>query len=211
MPGALICFIGVFAFSKQACCSDPQSHMCPFFTRQYEVQRHCARQGQNAKSLQRFASLPCSSEFTGVASYQSQLLGQRTAYPTIWLPKTLWWCLGLEFPVDSLPILSLTEVPAKFSECSVAEARLHMLTFYHQCNGPISLMWGRTGTDLGFTSHDILLSCAGGLGEALGGFIVCPPTWRQIDLVTQQPGVYWQKHWLSPIQHGTFLYCGQDI
>lgn len=41
--GALICFTSIFVFSKETCCSDPQSHTCPLFTKQNKVQRHCAR------------------------------------------------------------------------------------------------------------------------------------------------------------------------
>ena len=43
--------------------------------------------------------------------------------------------------MGSPPILSLTDVPAKSAEGPAAEASLHVLTLYHQCNGPVSLMW----------------------------------------------------------------------
>ena len=35
MPRALTCFISSFAFSKASCCSESQSHTCPFLTRQH--------------------------------------------------------------------------------------------------------------------------------------------------------------------------------
>ena len=42
MPRALICFTITFALSQAASCSDPQFHMCPFFSRQFKGQKHCA-------------------------------------------------------------------------------------------------------------------------------------------------------------------------
>ena len=90
-----------------------------------------------------------------------------------------------------MPILSLTYVPAKSAESLAAEANLHILTLYHQCSGPILMMWGtRIGTDLRLPSHDILWGCADSLGEALEKSIVASPTQRQIDLVTQCPVLY---------------------
>lgn len=38
-------------------------------------------------------------------------------------------------------ILSLADVPEKSAECPAVEASLPMLTLYHPCHGPISLMW----------------------------------------------------------------------
>ena len=68
-----------------------------------------------------------------------------------------------------------------------SEASLHMLTFYHQHNGSILLMWGRkTGTGLGLPS----MTCGGlcsSLGEALERSTVAPPMWGQIDLSYQKP------------------------
>ena len=59
------------------------------------------------KSLQRLASLLCSSKLDGLASYQSELVGQCTSYLTKQLPRTLWRYLGLEFSVGLPPILFL--------------------------------------------------------------------------------------------------------
>ena len=91
-------------------------------------------------------------------------------------------------------IVSLTDVPAKSAECPAAEASLYMSTLYCQCNGLILVIWERrTGTGLGLPSQDIWWGCAGSLGEVLEKSIVAPPTWRQIDLVAQWPGVDWKK------------------
>lgn len=63
------------------------------------------------------------------------------------------------------------------TECPAAEASLHILTLYHQCNGPVLLMWGRrTGTGLGLPSHNILWDCTGSLGETVKRSIDAPPT-----------------------------------
>lgn len=43
IPTALIFFTSHSAFSKAACCSDAQSHICPVFTRWSKGQCHCAR------------------------------------------------------------------------------------------------------------------------------------------------------------------------
>lgn len=60
-------------------------------------------------------------------------------------------------------------------QCSAAEESLHILILYHQCNGPVVLMWGRrTGTGLRPPSHSILWGCAGSLGEALSPFLPLP-------------------------------------
>ena len=64
--------------------------------------------------------------------------------------------------------------PAKPAKCPEAEASLRILTWCHQCNGPVLLMCRRTGTDLRLSSYDILWGCASSLGEALGSFIVTP-------------------------------------
>lgn len=45
--------------------------------------------------------------------------------------------VDLEFSVDSLPILSVVGGPAKPASFSATEAKLHMLTSCHRCNGPI--------------------------------------------------------------------------
>ena len=42
VPRVLICFANIFMFSKVACYSDPQSHICPF-TWLYREQRHSTR------------------------------------------------------------------------------------------------------------------------------------------------------------------------
>lgn len=60
-----------------------------------------------------------------------QLLGQHISHLTKGLPKPI-VVLDLEFSVDSPPV-----PPAKPAECPIAEASLHMLTLYHQCNGPV--------------------------------------------------------------------------
>lgn len=57
-------------------------------------------------------------------------------------PKTLVSCLGLQFSVVSLLILSLADVPAKLAGYPAAEANLYVLILYDQCNGPILLVWG---------------------------------------------------------------------
>lgn len=44
-PRVFICFTGLLAFSKAACCSDPQSHLCLFFIKWYEGWSHCVRWG----------------------------------------------------------------------------------------------------------------------------------------------------------------------
>lgn len=90
--------------------------------------------------------------------YQSQLLRQHGSYPTRWLPKTLWQCLGLQMSICSLLTLCLVVVPAKLA-VSYSRDNLYLLTAYHQCNGPIPLMWGRsTESDFRPAFHDILWS-----------------------------------------------------
>lgn len=108
--------------------------------------------------------------------------------------------------MGSLPILSFVYVLAKSEECPAAEASLHMLTVYHQCNRPILLVWGRrTGADLGLPSCGILWGCAGSLGEAFETSTVVLPMWQQIDLLAKQSGENEKKLLLSPIQHATLL------
>lgn len=59
-------------------------------------------------------------------------------FSTKQFPKTLQQFLGLWFSVDSLPILSLINVPIESAKCPAAEVSLHVSTLYHQCNGPFS-------------------------------------------------------------------------
>lgn len=49
----------------------------------------------------------------------------------------------MELFVVSLSIYHLMDAPAKPARYLAAEANLYMLTIYHQCNGSISLIWGR--------------------------------------------------------------------
>ena len=46
-------------------------------------------------------------------------------------PKTLQWCLGFEFSVVLLLILSLADAPAKPAGWPAEEANLHMLILRH--------------------------------------------------------------------------------
>lgn len=79
--------------------------------------------------------------------------------------------------MGSLLIFSLADVPAKSAEYPAAEVSPYLLTLYHQCNEPISLMWERrTGADLGLPSHDILQGRVGSLEEALEKSFFAPPT-----------------------------------
>ena len=200
MPRALICFISIFTSSKAACCSDPQSHTFPFFTRWYNGHRHCAGWGIKILQNPEILTEACSS-FTFLGSdrlvpYQPQLLGQHASYLNKWLPKTLWWCLCLEFSVTLPSMLTLTNVPAKVAERPTAEAGLHKLTLYHQCSGPILLMWGRrTRAVSRLPSHDILWGCMGSHEEALEWSLVAPPMWRQVGLSYQKPVLIHESPW----------------
>ena len=91
-------------------------------------------------------------------------------------PKALQQCLGLEFSVDSLSILSITDVPVKPAGCPEAEANIHMLVLHHQCNGSILSMGRRTGTALRLLLQDILWDSAGSLRKVLERFVSIPPT-----------------------------------
>lgn len=55
-------------------------------------------------------------------------------------PKTIPWCLGLDFFMGLLPILSIMDGPAKSVGCPAAEKNLHLLTLYYKCNGFVLLM-----------------------------------------------------------------------
>ena len=144
--------------------------------RQYKKQRHCARWGikvlQNPKIptvsnlfhiLRSWIGLP----FT--ASVTTHILpNQMTPQNFRAVPK-LWIFCG--FTSHALPKRHSSK------SCSVLQQRqvFTVLTLYHQCNAPISLMWGkRTGPDLGLPSHHILRACAGSLGEALESSNVAP-------------------------------------
>lgn len=132
--------------------------------------------------------------------------GTMCVSPDHTISKNFMAVLGFGFSGGSPPVLFLTDVPAKSAECSAAEAGHPMLTLYHQRNWPILPRRGRrTRVGLGLPFHDKSWGCAGRLGEALEKSIIASATRRQIDLITQQPEVYWKKHLLSPVQHGTLL------
>lgn len=59
MLRVLIYFINIFTFSKAACCSNPQSHMCYFFTRQHMGQRHYVRLGIKILPNPKFSTKAC--------------------------------------------------------------------------------------------------------------------------------------------------------
>lgn len=132
MPRAFICFPSS-SDSQRGLASDPQFHVCPVFIRQYKGWRHWARCRikilQNPKSLQRSAALSHSYELDRLAfygSYQSQ-----TLYGSTWALNFLW----VHCPASPL------EMFQQSLESPPTEASLHMLILYHQCNGPILLMW----------------------------------------------------------------------
>lgn len=92
--------------------------------------------------------------------------------------------LGLEYSVGSLPILSLVDVPAKPAECPAAEASLHMLTLYHQCIGPVLLMWvGRKGQVSGYRPVTYCGAVQVTLGKHLKGSLFSFPRESKLILV----------------------------
>lgn len=80
---ALISFTSIFAFSKEACCSDPQPYMRSFFTRQPKGQTLCHVGMEVLQNPQITREATISLMLLDVyrfASYQSQLLRQSATF-----------------------------------------------------------------------------------------------------------------------------------
>lgn len=113
--------------------------------------------------------------------------------------ETSQWLLDLEFPVIFTVHPPLADVWANSAESPAAKASSHMFTVYHQCIGPILLVWGKIRTGHKLPSHDRWWGYAGNLGESLEKSIIVPLTWRQIALLTQWPGIFWKKSFAKAI------------
>lgn len=121
-----------------ACCSDPQSHMCPFFTKCCKGCRHHARWEIKVfkipESQQRFILSYLTSE-------------QHEPYPT----KSVWCCHGLKFSMGSKLIFSFSDVPEKPSEYLEANKVFTCQVYIINVVGPY---YWRTGTGHRLQSHD---------------------------------------------------------
>lgn len=114
-------------------------------------------------------------------------------FSTKQFPKTLQQFLGLWFFVDSLPILSLINVPIESAKCPAAEVSLHVSTLYHQCNGPFSWCEEEEQGQI-FGYHPMTLwAVQAALGKQLKGSLLSLPHEGKLISWLNSPGMYQKK------------------